>query len=96
LSLNKFTTAILGCHFSTRLCVWEQYLNGRTDRETARATKRREKATTWRPRDSLFDFRVFVRVSKPDFPLIFCSCLKLFEHQTVRSSRIYCSCSATQ
>jgi hypothetical protein len=38
----------------------------------------------------LFDFRVFVRVSKPDFPRIFCSSFKLFEHQTVRSSRVHC------
>jgi hypothetical protein len=38
----------------------------------------------------LFDFRVFVRVSKPDFPRIFCLSFKLFEHQTVRSSRVHC------
>jgi hypothetical protein len=44
-----------------------------------------------RPRDSFFDFRVFVRVSKPDFPQIFCSSFKLFEHQTVRSSRVHCT-----
>jgi hypothetical protein len=43
-----------------------------------------------RPRDSLFDFQVFVRVSKPDFPRIFCSSFKLFENQTVRSSRVHC------
>jgi hypothetical protein len=54
------------------------------------STKQREKATTWRPRDSLFDFRVSVRVSKPDFPRILCSSFKLFEHQTVRSSRVHC------
>jgi hypothetical protein len=47
--------------------------------------------TTWRPRDSLFDFRVFVRVSKLYFPRIFCSSFKLIEHQTVRSSRVYCN-----
>jgi hypothetical protein len=40
----------------------------------------------------LFDFRVFVRVSKPDFPRIFCLSFKLFEHQTVRSSRVHCIC----
>jgi hypothetical protein len=42
------------------------------------------------PRDSLFDFRVFVRVSKPDFPRMLYSNFKLFEHQTVRSSRVHC------
>jgi hypothetical protein len=44
----------------------------------------------WWPRDSLFDFQVFIRVSKPDFPRIFCLSFKLFEHQTFRSSRIDC------
>jgi hypothetical protein len=43
----------------------------------------------WRPRDSLFDFPVFVRVSKLDFPQFFFSNFKLFKHQTVRSSRVH-------
>jgi hypothetical protein len=33
---------------------------------------------------------VIVRVSKLDFPQIFCSNFKLFKHQTVRSSRVHC------
>jgi hypothetical protein len=40
--------------------------------------------TTWRPRDSLFDFPVFVRVTRPDFLEVFvrvssCSNIKPFE-----------------
>jgi hypothetical protein len=42
------------------------------------STKRDDHVTK---RDSLFDFRVFIRVSKPDFPRIF-----LFEFQVVRIS----------
>jgi hypothetical protein len=52
--------------------------HGRDDRATARASKQREKATTWRPCDSLYEFRVFVRVSG-------CSNIKPFE---VRGSTI--------
>jgi hypothetical protein len=44
----------------------------------------------WRPCDSLFDFRVFVRASKPDFPRTFCSTFKLFDHQNVRNLRFHC------
>jgi hypothetical protein len=42
-------------------------------------------------RDSLFNFWVFVWVSKPDFPQIFCSNFNLFEHQTIRRSRVHCT-----
>jgi hypothetical protein len=50
----------------------------------------------WLRRDSLFDFRVFVRVPKPDFPRIFllvpsCSNIKPFE---VRESTAWASRNA--
>jgi hypothetical protein len=43
----------------------------------------------WRSRE---DHVILVPVSNVDFPRIFCSSFKLFENQTVRSSRVHCMC----
>jgi hypothetical protein len=58
--------------------------HGRTDRATARAPKQIEKATTWPPPDSLFEFYFyffFFPCFKIGFPSNF-----LFEFQVVRTS----------